>query len=171
MGGNIEARETAAVNESSLSSTVPFTYFSREQKRKRNFINLAASFIIYTAAFVIFYFVQERTSYKTPDNLILLGVFIFSLVIGGFLSKKYNITRIDNYEKILTKLYTSFLINLLVLILVLSFLRVPDLVRDFFFGVMFSAMVVEAYYFMIVIEKKIIQTGFVSIKRFRLNIL
>ena len=161
----MELKETTAAAENIASSDVLYLSFIGFQIRKRYFINLAVSFIIYSAAFLIFYFTQPETSFKTPDNLYLLFLFFFSLITGGLLSKKYNITRTDNYERTLTKLYNSFFINLMVLIFLLSLLKSPGIIWEFFFSVLFCAMVLEAYYFIIVIQKKFSQTGFFEYRK------
>lgn len=164
MGGNVHIKEITEGTENNTSLAVLYPSFSGDQKRKRYFINLTASLVIYTAVFIIFYFAEYSRSNRIFGNLIPLGLFIIALIIGGITSKKYYITNSDKFKKILTILYTSFIINLLVLVLFISIFRIMDLNWEFYFSVMFCATLVEASYFIIVNQKKITNADFFEYK-------
>jgi lipopolysaccharide/colanic/teichoic acid biosynthesis glycosyltransferase len=123
---------------------------SNKIKEKSFFTNVIISFIIYLSMFLIFYFVNKKTIYFDAENFSLLGLFLFSFILGSILSRKFEFTENDSSEKTLVKLYLSLLITLGSFLLLLNLFEIQRFNRELVLIVLLSGLIVETYYFMVI---------------------
>lgn len=125
-----------------------------ETKKKKYFINVVVNFLIYLLTFSFFYFLKKKTLYVDADNLKLLGSYLLSLSAGALLSKKFNFINQFVYGQALKQLYLSLLISLGSLIILLNLFEIQYKMPVYILAAMFSGLVIESYYFMILNKYK-----------------
>lgn len=144
---------------------------SNDIKKKNYSINVVVSFLIYLVTFSSFYFLKKKTFNLDVNNLKLLGFFFLSLIIGSILSQKFSSAKQDESEQTLKKIYLSILISLGSLIILLLLFEITYIIRVYILGAMFSGLVIESYYFMILSINRKTKISFVEHKKLSIEYL
>ena len=114
-----------------------------------NYTNAFVSFFIYLLTFSLFYFVSKKAFNFDIKYLEHSGYFLFSLIMGGLLSKKFSIKKQDTTLQIIKNLYLSSFISLIALILFFLFIEINPLTRVYFICALFSGLAIESFFSMI----------------------
>ncbi len=137
-----------------------------------NYINICVSFSIYLITFLLFYFLKSHTLYFDIDSYKFFGFFFLSLFSGALFSQKFRVAKTEEAEQTLKKLYFSLLISLATLILLWHFFEIHSIISKFYIlGAMFTGLVIECYYFMIMMKFKKSQISFVEHKELSIKYL
>jgi lipopolysaccharide/colanic/teichoic acid biosynthesis glycosyltransferase len=137
-------------NVNTKTDTLPLTLssnLSNNIKKKKYSVNAAFSFLIYLVTFFIFYYIKKRTLILEDNYYQLLGFLVFSLIAGSVISNKFNLTIHHELWQIFRKLCISLILSLGFLSILLLFFQVPNISRGLIISVMFSGLVIEAYYY------------------------
>jgi lipopolysaccharide/colanic/teichoic acid biosynthesis glycosyltransferase len=129
---------------------------------RRNYTNVLVSFSIYILTFSLFYLVSKKAFYFDIVYFEYSGYFLFSLIIGALLSRKFSIEKQDTAQQILKKLYVSSFISLITLVIIFLFVEINPVTRLYIISAMFSGLVIESYLSMILKNKEKSNTRFVE---------
>ena len=112
----------------------------------RSYKNIFVSISIYILIFSLFYFVSKKSFNFDNEYFEYSGYFIFSLIIGALLSKKFSKEKQDTAQQTLKNLYFSSFISLFTLVILFLFIEINPITRLDIISAMFSGLLIESYF-------------------------
>lgn len=116
---------------------------------RENYTNVFVSFFIYLLTFSLFYFLSKKAFYLDAGYFESSGYFLFSIILGAMFSRKFSIEKQDTTLQIIKNLYLSSFISLVALILIFLFIEINPLTRVYLISALFSGLLIESYFSMI----------------------
>lgn len=148
------------VNRNSTASRIRKSYFT-----------ITISFLIYVLSFLLFYLLKKKTIQFDIDSYKLLGLFFISLLSGALFSQKFNLAKQELREQALRNLYLSLIISLSSFIILLQVFEINFIMRSYVLGAMFTGLVIESYFFMIISKNRKYIPSFVEHKQLSIKYL
>jgi hypothetical protein len=129
---------------------------------RENYTNVFVSFSIYLLTFSLFYFLSKKAFYLDTGYFESSGYFLFSIILGALFSRKFSIEKQDTTLQIIKNLYLSSFISLIALILLFLFIEIKPLTRLYLISALFSGLVIESYFSMILRKSEKSNKNFVE---------
>lgn len=129
---------------------------------RENFTNVFVCVSIYLLTFSLFYFLSKKAFYIDASYFESSGYFLFSIILGALFSRKWSIEKQDTTLQILKNIYLSSFISLIALILLFLFIDINPLTRVYLISALFSGLVIESYFSMILRKREKSNKNFVE---------
>ncbi len=139
--------------------------------RKRYLFYYAVCFLIYVISFYLVHFIKERSLLLSGENALVLLIMLISVSMGNFLISKFSFIKPGTTNRSLIPLFNSFIISLGIFTILIQVVNPLDNIRNYALLGMFIGLVIEAYLFTHIINKKESKVSFLQHKELSIRYL
>lgn len=139
--------------------------------KKRYLFYYSVSFLIYAFAFYLVHFIKERSLLVSGENALVLFILLISVSVGTFLFSKFSFIKPGTTNRSLIPLFNSFLISLGTFTVLIQAVNPSDTIRNYALLGMFIGLVLEAYLFTHIINKRESKVSFLQHKELSIRYL
>lgn len=163
--------ETDLFRIKTSNDSVGIDFNSDKRNNWKLFVNIFLSFLFYIVSFYIFYFLKEKSFYLQGENVKVFGIVFFSLSAGALLSQKFKLLSKSKTERSIVPIFNSFIISLISITTLIYFFKITDNNWNFALIAFFCGLVLEAYYFLLLDNKRNSKISFVEYKKLSIKYL